>query len=495
MVLCTLWLFISEVRQAGNDGPLGLFTTLALYAAWRRLHGVTRTTRRFADEPGDAPPGRRRWTLVFHGAMGLGFLCKGPIIVLIVGLTVIPYLAMIGRLRSGSRQLASAQGLFLFLVLALCWPVPVLLNDPHALGVWTTEIGQKTGILPIPHQERAVLGLVFPLLALPWPVAALAGLVQPFVPSRRATLPWRASAVWFPWWWAVGNLAVFSVWAVAKPNYYVPCLPGLALLVGMAWIRLSRVARDLSGSVQACRARVLLRLQGFFLILSGMVVPLLGRSYLTSGNSPWLLVIGGSVSGGVVVGAWIWRRGSDVLALIPVTAACAVAVVIGYGVIAPADNPARGHRQLARTLERLVPTETTAIRFFHEIDEGLWFYLRDHHLAPVPGSQPRYSDSYDKVGHLLGISLPVRASTNPPVGLIDHQRQVLKDWLRRQGGDEPYLLIRGPLYDHLAPDLDGLATPLHRETAMKRNGLVLLHVPGHHSGVDVARSELRDQAR
>ena len=495
MVLCTLGLFISEVRQAGNDGPLGLFTTLALYAAWRRLHGLDRTARRLAEEPGDSPPGRQSWTLVFHGALGLGFLCKGPIIVLIVGMTVIPYLATIGRLRSGLRQLASPLGLLLFVVLALCWPVPVLLNDPHALGVWMNEIGQKTGILPIPHQERAILGLALPLLALPWPVVAVAGLVQPFDASRRARLPWRASAVWFPWWWAVGNLAVFSLWAVAKPNYYVPCLPGLALLVGMAWIRLSRAARDRSQPVRAGRARVVLWLQGFLLILSGIAVPLLGRSYLTTGNSPWLLVIAGSVSGGVAAGAWIWRRGSDVLALLPIMAACAIAVVIGYGIVAPADNPARGHRRLAQTLERLVPPETTAIRFFHEIDEGLWFYLHDHRLAPVPGSQPRYSDSYDKVGHLLGISLPLGASTNSPVRLIDHQRQVLKDWLRCERAGEPYLLMRSPLYDHLAPDLEGLATPLHRESAMKRNGLVLLQVPRHHSALDVARSERRDQAR
>src|SRR3954469_10614636 len=39
MILCTTALFVSELRQAGNDGPLGLFTTLALYGAWRRLHG------------------------------------------------------------------------------------------------------------------------------------------------------------------------------------------------------------------------------------------------------------------------------------------------------------------------------------------------------------------------------------------------------------------------------------------------------------------------
>ena len=38
LVLCSLGFFADEMRQAGNDGPLVLFTTLALYAAWRCLH-------------------------------------------------------------------------------------------------------------------------------------------------------------------------------------------------------------------------------------------------------------------------------------------------------------------------------------------------------------------------------------------------------------------------------------------------------------------------
>ena len=58
--------FIAELRQAGNDGPLAFFTTLALYAAWRRLHGdgrrraglaaEARARRRAAVEPGRSTP-------------------------------------------------------------------------------------------------------------------------------------------------------------------------------------------------------------------------------------------------------------------------------------------------------------------------------------------------------------------------------------------------------------------------------------------------------
>ena len=63
----------------------------------------------------------------------------------------------------------------------------------------------------------------------------------------------------------------------------------------------------------------------------------------------------GSGTGGNRPGLAAWRRGQDSLALVPVTASFAAGVLLGYGAIAPAGNPARGHRQLARHLERVFP--------------------------------------------------------------------------------------------------------------------------------------------
>ena len=53
LVLTSFGFFVAELRQAGNDGPLAFFTTLALYAAWRRLD---------VDEA-DGRRTRRRWNL------------------------------------------------------------------------------------------------------------------------------------------------------------------------------------------------------------------------------------------------------------------------------------------------------------------------------------------------------------------------------------------------------------------------------------------------
>ena len=93
------------------------------------------------------------------------------------------------------------------------------------------------------------------------------GLADPAVPAggrRRATAATTGvrrdgRAVrrsWFAWWWAVGNMGIFCLWSVAKPNYYLPCMPGMALLAGAAWVRLARRARDASSGRGGLAARV-----------------------------------------------------------------------------------------------------------------------------------------------------------------------------------------------------------------------------------------------
>ena len=101
LALASTFFFVIESRQAGNDGPLAFFTTLALYAAFRRLHGAP------ADQPCGPPAerlGRRGWSVLMWVSMGLGFLSKGPISVLLPALAVVPYLILAKRFKAGSRQ-------------------------------------------------------------------------------------------------------------------------------------------------------------------------------------------------------------------------------------------------------------------------------------------------------------------------------------------------------------------------------------------------------
>ena len=485
--------FAVEMRQAGNDGFLALFTTLALLAAWRRLHGTTAggmvdgtmidgrsgdlavstTDHRPIDHArpdheggGVEPPGdrvgHRAWAFVFSAALGLGFLTKGPIILLMVGLAVGGYLATARRLGSGLRCLASGWGLAAFVVLALAWPVPVLIREPAAARVWWLEIAQKTGTLDIPHDKaRESVALDWFWMTLPWTPLALMAAAWPLRRSAKGERPRLA----FAWWWAIGNLGVLALWRVAKPSYYLPCLPGVALLVGSEWVRLTQLARgSLPGSVAA---RGVLQAFWVALFVAGAVAPVLVGE-VAPVELGWACAGASAVVVAVVLGAWAWRRGLDAGAMAPLASGFVAVVLVAYGAIAPIENAARGHRELARTLEKIVPADSPTVWTFNEVDEGLWFYLRGHDLAPVSGAVARFNRGFD-----LRLDAAAR-SVDTPARRVELAREQLADWARHATSDAPYVLIRGKIYDLFARDVAPLVEPVYREQGLKRNEMVLL---------------------
>ena len=110
------------------------------------------------------------------------------------------------------------------------------------------------------------------------------------------------------------------------------------------------------------------------------------------------------------------------------------------------------------------------LSFFHELDEGLWFYLREHRLAPVPGSQPRFNDAYDRLDEgRVGDALDAP-------GLVDRSKPVLAAWLQEPGRAGSYLLVRDKVHQALRAELEAATTPLLVEPRRSRNSLVLLQV-------------------
>jgi 4-amino-4-deoxy-L-arabinose transferase-like glycosyltransferase len=485
-VLCSMGFFVGEMRQASNDCLLVPFTTLALYAAYRRLHDENESRL-----PGQIQRGTwaRVWSLVFHTALGLGFLTKGPVILLLVGVTLVPYLAFARRLTWGLRRLCDGWGLMIFVLLALGWPAAVLRDDPGALRVWSLEMSEKTGLSHIlEHRWHSPLVGQWPGLVLPWTLIAAVAVVLPFLSvtsgSRRdrgalglsspdARVPETA---WFAWWWAVGNLVVFCTWAVAKPNYYTPCLPGMALLIGSTWLHLARAARGYDKSALA--ARGIMQAQWVAMFVAAAVAPLVVREWVPASLWPWSLAIAAAVAASVAISVHAWRRGADTLPLAPIAAACVAGILIAYGMIAPNENELRSHRTLARQLHRLVPSDVRTLNFFNEIDEGLWFYLSGIDLAPVPGTHPRYNTAYDLAHSFLTERLPSETISHLEAKRQARDKRALIDWIDHSEPSTSYLLIRGSLYDGFANDLAGRVVPLFRETGMKRNELVLLQAAG-----------------
>ena len=493
LVLCSLAFFVGEMRQASNDGQLALFTTLALYAAWRRLEGSGKPLPFGARAPAlkrdSQGGGSLHWGLVFYGALGLGFLTKGPVILVLVGVTLLPYLAIGRRMSWGLRRLACGWGALIFGGLALSWPVAVLLQDIGAARVWALEMTEKTGLSQIlEHRRHPLLAGEWPGMVLPWTLIALVAVLLPFLVARRErilrspgmvdALSRGSSFLWFPWWWGVGNVALFCMWSVAKPNYYVPCLPGMAVLIGAAWVELAQAGRGPANSRTAVAARAILQAQWVLFFVSAVVAPLVVRNWLDQSVWPWCVFIGLAIAIAVALSAHSWRRGATSTALAPLATACVIGFLIAYGRIAPQENPVRGHRALADRLGKIVSGGSPTVMFFNEIDEGLWFYAHGFGLAPVPGSHPRYNTAFDLAHSFLNDRRGTETLGDVEARRVSHDKQALIDWLDRSAPLTRYLLIRGRQYDLFAAQLAGRATPVLRETDMKRNELVLLEVTG-----------------
>jgi hypothetical protein len=282
---------------------------------------------------------------------------------------------------------------------------------------------------------------------------------------------------------------MFCLWKVAKPNYYLPCLPGVALLTGIEWVRLTRAAREVGR--EATQARRILQFHWVLLIVAALVAPVV-VGQIAPEFLGWSLVPAVALAASVVLSAAAWRRGADALVLAPLVAAIAVGVGVVYGAIGPKLNARYSHRGLAERLERQLPADTRIVRFYRELDEGLWFYLHDRDIQPVPNSQPRYNRGADLLDDFARKTIIWDDNAR-----IKADAQVLIDWLQSDDRTEEYVLIRTKAYDLLSrpqffgPELGGLVQPVLREANLNRHEVVLLHAPTRHPVASGARRPRR----
>ncbi len=460
--------FVVELRQAGNDGLLTLFATLSLFAAARRW-GIMSP---------DGQPGPSVWGRVFWSAIGLGFLCKGPVIALWVGVPIGGFLITQGQVRAGLRLLANRWGVLIGLILVVVWPVAVAVRYPAAPGVWWLEMGQKTGALAIEHGNARGSILVEALGAtLPWTPLALAALFGPVRRWRRHRLGLRseptAPALTLAWWWAFAPLAVLGLWDVAKPSYYLPAVPAVAILAGAGWVRLAARAHD---AARGLAARTSLQLLWSGLFAASLVAPVVIHELSPDWFGP--AVVGGVALGlSTLLSARCWHLGRDSASLASLAVGLVALSLIGYGIFAPAENATRGHRDLTAHLTQSLPAGSTTW-FFDDLDEALWFYGPSLNLQPVPPLQATASATASPTnrGHALRAAvIPGQARAEATAARTQAAVAQLAAWAD-QAGPGAYLLIRGKLRDRLGADLAPTLAPVFRETGVQRPELVLLRV-------------------
>ncbi len=207
-----------EARQAKTDAFLLLTVMIAidgLAAAWM---------------PGDGAPKlpRRRW-IWFWAAIGFGVLIKGPIILMVVGLTAAALsvhdrgVRWLGRLRPWP-------GAAIALGVALPWLAAITIASHGAFldqslgGDMASKIagGQESHGAP-PGAYLAMFPAAF------WPGSLFAVLAIPFVWRAR-----RDRAMAFCLSWLLPAWLAFELIPTKLPHYVLPLYPAIALMTGAA---------------------------------------------------------------------------------------------------------------------------------------------------------------------------------------------------------------------------------------------------------------------
>jgi 4-amino-4-deoxy-L-arabinose transferase-like glycosyltransferase len=171
----------------------------------------------------------RRLAAAFWIALGVGVMLKGPIIILVVGLTALA-LVLWDRRAAWLNRLRPIWGAPLTLLIALPWYVAIGVVS-HGLFFRTAVGHNLMGKVAVGQQAHgAPFG--YHLAALPltfWPGSLLVAMAAPFVWRQR-----REPAVRFLLAWLVPSWIVFEAVKTKLPHYVLPTYPAIACLTALA---------------------------------------------------------------------------------------------------------------------------------------------------------------------------------------------------------------------------------------------------------------------
>jgi 4-amino-4-deoxy-L-arabinose transferase-like glycosyltransferase len=200
-----------EARFAKTDAML-LFTIVAAMGVLARAYfGPIRTWL---------------YPAVFWTALGVGILLKGPLILMIVGLTIVA-LVIVDRQARWLLQLRPAIGVVWMLVLVLPWFLAI--TGRAGQSFYAESLGKDMLSKVFSGQEThgAPPGYYWLLFWLTfWPAAPLAAVAAPAVWRDR-----REPLVKFLLAWLVPSWIVFELVITKLPHYVLPLYPAIAILI------------------------------------------------------------------------------------------------------------------------------------------------------------------------------------------------------------------------------------------------------------------------
>src|SRR5712692_2672505 len=273
---------------------------------------------------------------VFWTALAAGVLLKGPLIVMIVGLTTLT-LIFVDRSLRWLNVLKPVAGVGWFALLVLPWFLAIIARAGDAF--FAESVGQDLLSKVTSGQEShgAPPGYYFVLFWLTfWPGATLAALAAPAVWAAR-----REPGTKFLLAWLVPSWLVFELVVTKLPHYVLPLYPAIAILIAGAvdTSALSRAPKLVGGTIWWFTVAVL---AGIIAIAAPIMI---GRHF---GLLAWP-VIGAAI----VLGFLAWRLydsdGAEQSLLRAVAAAILIAIAI-FSLILPSLGQLFPSVALARVL-------------------------------------------------------------------------------------------------------------------------------------------------
>lgn len=224
-------------RSAVADMPMVLFVCLAMWAMAELLDipspgaAHNRATRSAA---GGRPASPWPWFWLFYLSLGLGFLAKGPIALIVPLLGALLWRFVFWRRAAPWRNLRLHLGIPVTLAIMGAWGIPALLKTGGlfwkvGMGEHVVDRGMRAfnGRLPFPFYYVFTLFLsLFPwclCIRDAWRAGRgrLAGGLTPLD-------AWLVS-------WFLAPFAVFSLYSTQLPHYIMPGFPAFFLLLARAW--------------------------------------------------------------------------------------------------------------------------------------------------------------------------------------------------------------------------------------------------------------------
>ncbi len=203
-------------RTAVSDALLTALLGLSLLLQWRR----------FAD------PERVRWWPAWL-VLGLAVLAKGPVAVVLSGITLLLFSAIRWDVLTPWQRLKPLPGLLLTALISLPWYVAELVVEGQPF--WDSFFGYHnlqrfTSVVNDHLQPWWFFGPVMLIAALPFTALLLLGLVE--IPRGRSAPD--QSLHQFAACWLLAVLLLFTSAATKLPSYWLPATPAASLLIVFA---------------------------------------------------------------------------------------------------------------------------------------------------------------------------------------------------------------------------------------------------------------------